>query len=120
MVNAFKALLLVAVIRYSLVEANVLVKNTNPIRKVLAMLGDMREELLKEKDVEKDLFEKAMCACSTGEADLTKVIDHSNAEIARLTPKIDSDTAAKAKLDSAIAAHNADKTATENALAQAT
>jgi len=118
--KAFKVLSLVAVANYSLVRANVVSRNTNPIRKVLGMLEDMRDELLKEQDSEKELFEKAMCACSTGADELTKVIDHSNSEISRLTAKIDSQSAAKSKLDSELIAHKADKASTEKSLAQAT
>jgi len=84
------------------------------------MLKDMQDELLREQDSEKDLFEKAMCACSTGEDELTKVIEHSNSEITRLTAKVAADTAEKTKLEAELEAHNADKTKTENAIAQAT
>jgi len=95
-------------------------KNYNPIRKVLGMLQDMQGELEKEQDSEKELFDKAMCACSTSEDELNKVISHSNSEIARLTPKIAADTAHKTKLEEELSAHNKDKKKTESAIAQAT
>merc|ERR1719326_1257558 len=95
----------------ALVESS---KNYNPIRKVLGMLKDMQAEL------EKELFEKAMCACSTSEDELNKVITHSTSEISRLTAKVAADTAQKTKLESELSAHNTDKKETESALAQAT
>jgi len=116
---ALKTLMLLAMAQYTLVEArDVLSKNTNPIRKVLGMLKDMQNELVKEVDSEKDLYEKAMCACSTGEAELTKVIDHSNSETSRLTAEVASQTAAKSRLESQLKAHGADKASTEKGLGE--
>jgi septal ring factor EnvC (AmiA/AmiB activator) len=95
-------------------------KNYNPIRKVLGMLKDMQDELTREQESEKDLFEKAMCACSTSEDELSKIITHSDSEISRLTAKVAADTAQKTKLEAELKAHNADKAKTESGIAQAT
>merc|ERR1719161_1045219 len=87
----------------------------NPIHKVTGMLNDMKTELEKEKETEKEVFEKAMCICETGEAGLQKVIDQSNTDIPRLTSSIESMTAETKKLKAEIKAHEEDKAATESA-----
>merc|ERR1719162_2359907 len=92
----------------------------NPMRKVVGMMRDMQGELEREAETEHETFEKAMCACQTGQADLTKVIDHSGSEISRLTAKIDEDTASKANLDTELKTHAGDKAAAEDSLGKAT
>jgi len=86
--------------------------NTNPIHKVIGMLRDMQNELEREADSEKELFEKAMCACSDGEAHLKGVIVGATADIDRLEPKIQGETAEQTKVDQEVKAHEADKKAT--------
>merc|ERR1719408_345841 len=92
----------------------------NPIRKIVTTLENMQKELEHEADNEKELFDKAMCVCETGEKELQGVIDFSNSEITRLTSKIESETAEKAKLDKDLEAHAKDKVDTEESLAEAT
>jgi uncharacterized small protein (DUF1192 family) len=92
--------------------------NASPIHKIIGMLTDMQGELEKEKETEKDVFKEAMCICQTGEANLQKVIDHSNQEIPRLTSKIAKETAEDSKLKQEIEAHTQDKAQTESALEQ--
>lgn len=92
----------------------------NPIRKIVTTLQNMQKELEHEADNEKELFDKAMCVCETGEKELQGVIDFSNGEITRLTSKIESETAEKAKLDKDLEAHAKDKIDTEESLAEAT
>merc|ERR1719160_53404 len=92
----------------------------NPIRKIVTTLQNMQKELEHEADNEKELFDKAMCVCETGEKELQGVIDFSNGEITRLTSKIESETAEKAKLDKDLEAHAKDKVDTEQSLAEAT
>merc|ERR1719272_595586 len=92
----------------------------NPIRKIVNTLEDMQKELEKEADNEKELFDKAMCVCETGEKDLQGVIDFSNSEITRLTSKIEAETAEKAKLDTDLELHAKDKVDTEKSLEEAT
>jgi len=92
----------------------------NPIRKIVTTLEDMQKELEAEAENEKELFDKAMCVCETGEKELQGVIDFSNGEITRLTSKIESETAEKEKLDKDLEAHAKDKVDTEESLAEAT
>lgn len=92
----------------------------NPIRKIVNTLESMQKELEHEADNEKELFDKAMCVCETGEKELQGVIDFSNGEITRLTTEIESKTATKAKLDKDLEMHATDKVDTEKSLAEAT
>lgn len=92
----------------------------NPIRKIVTTLENMQKELEHEADNEKEIFDKAMCVCETGEKELQGVIDFSNSEITRLTSKIESETAEKEKLDKDLEAHAKDKVDTEESLAEAT
>merc|ERR1719408_489694 len=88
----------------------------NPIRKIVNTLESMQKELEHEADNEKELFDKAMCVCETGEKELQGVIDYSNGEITRLTSKIESETAEKEKLDKDLELHAQDKVDTEKNL----
>merc|ERR1719428_1881877 len=92
----------------------------NPIRKIVNTLESMQKELEHEADNEKEIFDKAMCVCETGEKELQGVIDYSNGEITSLTSKIESLTAEKQKLDKDLEAHAKDKVETEESLAEAT
>merc|ERR1719424_1295770 len=88
----------------------------NPIRKIVNELEKMNAELEHQAENEKELFDKAMCVCETGEKDLTGVIEFSNSEITRLTSKIESETAEKKKMDMDLEAHAKDKVETEKSL----
>jgi len=94
--------------------------SVNPIRKIVNMLADMQKELEHEQDNEKELFEKAMCSCETGEKDLQTVIDSSTATIADLTSKLEEETAEKSRTDEELQNAYAGKAAAEADLAKAT
>lgn len=81
----------------------------NPIRKITAMLEDMQKELMREKELEGETFEKAMCACQTGEADLKKAIEDATATVAHLTSDLEEESASKARLDQDLKEHYASK-----------
>jgi len=92
----------------------------NPIMKVVGMMKDMTKELEHEGEVEAELFKKAGCACETGEAELTKVIEHETVNGPQLQSKIEADTAEESKLSEEIAAHKDDKAKDEKSLSEAT
>jgi len=81
----------------------------NPIRKIVTMLQDMQKELTKEQDSEKELFEKAMCACETGAKDLQTVIDQSTATITDKSATLEEETAQKSTNDEELKNHYAGK-----------
>ena len=77
----------------------------NPMRKIITMLQDMTKELEREGELEKEIFDKALCACEGGDKELQKVIDDSNAAIEEWSAKIESATAEKAQLTQEVADH---------------
>jgi hypothetical protein len=91
----------------------------NPIRKITAMLEDMQKELTREKDMEAELFEKAMCACQTGEADLKKAIEDAEASVSHLTSELEEESATKSRLDEDLKEHYATKSQAQADLGKA-
>merc|ERR1719172_420907 len=77
----------------------------NPMRKIIGMLQDMAKELEREGEVEKEIFDKAICACEGGTDNLNKVIADSGAQIEELTAKVASGNAEKAQLTQDVAEH---------------
>jgi hypothetical protein len=53
----------------------------NPIKKVVALLQVMSKKVSEENDAEKNLFEKFMCYCRTGKADLQKSLRENDAKV---------------------------------------
>jgi len=92
----------------------------NPIRKVVTMMQNMQKEIETEGAKEKELYDKFMCFCDGGTADLQKTAADAKAENKALTAKYDSDTAEKAQLESDIKQHKADLEAATKDLAEAT
>merc|ERR1719191_1917652 len=84
----------------------------NPMRKIVGMLQDMAKELEREGEIEKEIFDKAICACEGGTAELQKVIDDSAAAMEELTAKVASGNAEKTQLGEEVGQH---KTAAEQA-----
>jgi len=92
----------------------------NPIRKVVGMLEDMGRELEREMDEEKELFEKALCACKVAHEDLTTTISDATSAISHLTAKIQEETAEDSTLKEELKEHKANKADVENDLEKAT
>jgi len=91
----------------------------SPIRKVVGMMLDMKTQLEKEAKEEAELFEKAMCMCDGGEAELKKVIDHMTSEVERLTNKQAEEKALRAKLIADVDEHKTDQANTKKTLYEA-
>jgi len=77
----------------------------NPMRKIISMLQDMQKELEREGEIEKEIFDKAICACEGGTDHLSKVIGDSATQIEELTAKVASGNAEKAQLTQDVAEH---------------
>lgn len=75
------------------------------MKKVIHLLEDMKKELEHEAETEAEIFDKALCACETGEKDLQKVIEDATAQIAAATAKIETESAGKAQLVKELAVH---------------
>merc|ERR1740133_712333 len=97
----FRILLLVASL------SSVRSAQENPMRKIIGMLQDMAKELEREGEVEKEIFEKAICACEGGTDSLNKVISDSGAQVEELTAKVSSGNAEKAQLTQDVSEHTA-------------
>merc|ERR1719240_1802912 len=79
------------------------------MRRIITMLQDMQKELEREGEMEKELFEKAMCVCENGEKELTQSIEDSKAAIEEHSSKINAGTAEQAQLTQEIADHGTNK-----------
>merc|ERR1719171_2495950 len=78
-------------------ESKALTKE-NPMRKIITMLQDMQKEVEREGAAEKEIFDKALCACENGEEELDKTIADSTASIEEWTSKTKSGKAESAQL----------------------
>jgi hypothetical protein len=92
----------------------------NPMRKIITMLQEMQGELEREGEVEKEIFDKAICACENGEGELNKVIDDSAAAIEEQTAKIGSMTAETTQVKQEVAEHKASAAQATSDLSEAT
>merc|ERR1719174_232699 len=77
----------------------------NPMRKIITMLQDMQKEIEREGETEKEIFEKAMCACETGQKELQKTIEDATSESEEQSSAIEAQTAEKAQLTQEIEDH---------------
>jgi chromosome segregation ATPase len=92
----------------------------NPIRKVVMMLQNMQAAVTKEGEKQLALYDKFMCYCSTGTADLKKSIEVAEAKIESLTSAIKSATESKASTEADLAAHTTSREEAKAAMASAT
>merc|ERR1719298_256440 len=92
----------------------------NPMRKIITMLQDMQKEVEREGEAEKEIFEKALCACENGEEELDKTIADSQAAIEEWTAKTASGKAESAQLTQEVADHKTGAAQAKDDLKQAT
>jgi hypothetical protein len=92
----------------------------NPMRKIIGMLQDMAKEIEREGEVEKEMFDKALCACEGGEKNLQVVIEESKAGIEQFSAAVKSGTAEKTQLEQEVKDHKASKAQAEKDLSDAT
>jgi len=96
------------------------VENANPIRKVVALLQKMAKTVEKEGEKEKELYDKFMCYCKNGGADLTAAISNSQAQVPAVQSDIEESVSNSAKLKMDLKRHSVDRSAAEAAVAEAT
>merc|ERR1719420_775264 len=92
----------------------------NPMRRIITMLQDMSKEVEREGEAEKEIFEKALCACEGGEKELDKTIVDSQAAIEEWTSKVESGKAESAQLTQEVADHKTGAEQAKNDLSEAT
>jgi septal ring factor EnvC (AmiA/AmiB activator) len=95
-------------------------QNANPIRKVVTLLQQMAKKIEKEGEKEKELYEKFMCYCKTGGADLTQAIGESQSQVPAIQSDIEESTSNSAKLKQDLKRHAVDRNAANSAMAEAT
>merc|ERR1719160_2180805 len=113
-------MILVSLLAMQSADATQTLTTENPMRKIVSMLQDMAKELEREGEVEKEIFDKAICACENGEGELNKVIDDSSAAIEELTAKISGAEAETTQLKQDVAAHKTSVTTATSDLSEAT
>jgi len=94
-------------------------EDANPIRKIVTLLQDMQKETEAEGVKEKELYDKFMCFCSTGEEDLAKTVSDSKSAVETLTAKHGQMVSEKASLAQDIETHTADAAQAEKDLSEA-
>jgi predicted nucleic acid-binding Zn-ribbon protein len=93
--------------------------NANPIRKIVTLMQDMQKEIDAEGAKEKVLFDKFMCFCDGGTADLEKTALDAKTSVKTLTARQSEMGSEKETLKSDIVSHQADLAAAEQDLEQA-
>jgi len=84
------------------------VEGQNPIRKIVNLLETMQKEIEAEGAKEKELFDKFMCFCDNGAADLLKSANDAKAANKAAMAKLESSSSEKAQLEEDIKTHTTD------------
>jgi chromosome segregation ATPase len=92
----------------------------NPIRKVVNMLQAMQKKVEAEGEKEQVLFDKYMCYCKTGGADLSKSIGDADTKVPQLASDIKESEAKLSQLKEDLKQHQVDRSAAKQAVADAT
>jgi chromosome segregation ATPase len=93
--------------------------SANPIRRVVTMLQDMQSKVAEEGKKEKELFDKFMCYCQTGAADLNAAIDGASNKAPQTESAIEEGNAKKAQLEAEVEKHQTDRADCKTAIASA-
>jgi septal ring factor EnvC (AmiA/AmiB activator) len=94
--------------------------NVNPIRKITGLMENMQKEIEAEGAKEQVLYDKFMCFCDNGAADLLKAANEATAQNKAASSKLESDTAEKSQLESDLKQHETDLAAATKDLDEAT
>lgn len=92
----------------------------NPIRKIVTLLQDMSAEIETQGAKEKDMYDKFLCYCDGGAADLAKSAADAKAQVETLTAQESSDSGEKGSLEEELEKHKADLAQAESDLEKAT
>jgi hypothetical protein len=93
--------------------------SVNPIRRVVTMLQMMEKKVTEEGEKDKELYDKFMCYCQTGEASLSKSVAEATAKIPQLESDLKAGKAEEAQLTSDIAECKADREAAMKTMSEA-
>jgi chromosome segregation ATPase len=92
----------------------------NPVRKVVQMLQAMSKKITQEGEREEELFEKFMCYCKTGTADLEASIAKAEERIPELTAELEAAEGTLKETKEGLKQDQADRKAAKQAVAEAT
>merc|ERR1719174_537835 len=92
----------------------------NPIRKVVGMMENMQKEIGAQQAKDQELYDKFMCFCDNGAADLLKTANDADAAGKAAAAQLEANTAEKAQLEEDLKTHASDLAAAEKDLAEAT
>lgn len=92
----------------------------NPIRKVVTMIQRMQQQVEEQGVKEKDLFEKFMCYCQSGTADLEKSIDDAETKIPQLESSIKEIAGELIQMKADLKQHKKDRADAKKTIAEAT
>jgi len=92
----------------------------NPIRKITNMLENMQKEIEAQGAADKELYDKFMCFCDNGAADLLKTANDADAAGKAAAAQLEADTAEKAQLESDLKTHASDLASAQKDLEEAT
>merc|ERR1719265_2038346 len=102
----------------SLIDANEMEKN--PIRRVVTLLQQMKEEVEEEGRKEKELYDKFMCFCEGNTKGMTKAAEDAKQKIQELTGQIEQMVSEKARLEQELVGHQKDRENAKQSIATAT
>jgi len=94
--------------------------NVNPIRRVVTMLQSMQKKVAAEGEKEKNLFEKFMCYCKTGEGTLSASIESAKNTNEQLIASIKETDATLTQMKADLKTAQADRADAKAAVAKAT
>lgn len=94
--------------------------SANPIRKVVTMLQAMQKKVQAEGKKEQELYDKFMCYCKNGAADLSTSIASSTTKVPQLQSDIEAGEAQLVQLKEDLKNHQADRAAAKDAMSKAT
>jgi len=92
----------------------------NPIRKVVTMLQAMEKKVMAEGETEKELFDKFMCYCKSGDEALAKSISDAETKIPQVTSDIEEGETQAAQLKADIKQAQTDRATAKATMADAT
>lgn len=81
----------------------------NPIRKVINLLQQMAIKVEEEEKAETEMYDKFMCYCDTGKAELGKAVKDAQTKIPQLESSIDETSSAIARLNYDLKKHKKDR-----------
>jgi len=91
-----------------------------PAARVVAMLRDMKEQLEKENEEDKEIYEKMQCWCTTNDKEKSQAIKDAEERIDQLNSTIEELSAKAARLDTEITNLKEELASNQQALAEAT